>query len=611
MRSGSAMALCLVALMMASGLATAQPEDVDGAPVTQPGEHIDYTAETIEIVNDVEAGEINLLLGEAKMQVDYGDGRISLETTQKKYMGIADVYDDRRGFSHRVGIPTYSVFYQRLVGVGEYVDANDNGLFDVHGPRVAGTIEELEESEVSHEELLKWVDFADVEWQLTSFTQSVNGNEISIDFILSASEVPYSTESGTLMDASVAAISYIFHVTTVEEQIEVEAVPHYRVFGDGEAEVGQQIASSNLIAETDVTGEVLNSTWKYDQDIRGWDVAVGADGTTRNDTRLVVLTEVAYGAHIDDTVAEWMKDQNGGMVAPMAVAGHAPPPLPPNHMPGVQGMDSMGQDGDAPPPMAAHDGRGHPLDCGLAYVGDAAMMANSGHTEARSSEMDDDGSSAGGRADNNSTSGESPKSEDEKRRDAVHERMKQYRDIACMQRGQVMEMTSESRPEVIRAGAIHFDDNGADIGRLRWVSNATVDGVETEVLFQIHGARPVIQQDVDDRDGLWAGVRIVGGYNYVIGDSVYHDPEFSTDVLTINTESFGEPFIYSDGNLALLIQRLIRILPLALGIVVISLDGIVGVSNRNRRKQAPLPSPPQYVPAGAWTSGDDWSQYQP
>jgi hypothetical protein len=190
--------------------------------------------------------------------------------------------------------------------------------------------------------------------------------------------------------------------------------------------------------------------------------------------------------------------------------------------------------------------------------------------------------------------------------------MKQYRDTACVQRGEEMEMTSESRPQAIRAGAIHFDDNGANLGRVRWVSNATVDGVETEVLFQIHGARPVTHSDFNGDDGRrWSGMRLVGGYNFVIGESVYHDPEFSTDVITIDTQSFNDPIFYGNGNVGKLISQLFQILPTVLGIVVLVAVMAGVATSKSRREQAPVPSQQQYVPAGAWASDDDWSKYQP
>ncbi len=610
LRRGVILALSIVVLMMSSSLAVAQ--DVS---ITEPSQEIDYTRELIEVDKNIEEGKISLKLGEAEMYVSYGNGRIILASIQTKYMGIADIYDDdNHGFKSRVGIPTKTVFVQSLIGAGEYVDTNENGLFDVTGPKVAGTIEELEDEHVSHEELLKWVDYNDISWSLSEWSQTANDNEVNINFVITSSNITYNNISQTLDGQVIESISYIFHVTTVEEEIHVEAVPHYEVFARQDAAFGDRIDSSELITKTNVTGHVLNSTWKYDQVIDGWDIATDSDGNTRNDTRLVVLTEMSYGVSMHSMVGEWMKEEFGGLLSPKAIAGNAPHRLLP-----PQGV--------APPPMPEHDMSGHPLDCGLAYFGPTPAPAN-------------------GRSSDNSDNGVS---ESQENKHGVHDRMKEYQDTACKQRGEEIQMSDETRPEAIRAGAIHFEDNGANLGRIRWVSNATVDGVETEVLFQLHGARPVLPKDVrqdpredpmidcnenekedavdissgtsDDynengipdecEDGvIWSGVRIVGGYNYVLGSSVYHDPEFSSDVLTIETQSFGDPIVYGNGNFAKLISNLVQMIPMALGVVILAAVTIGVASSRSRREQAPIPSQQQYVPAGAWASDDDWSQYQ-
>lgn len=612
--------------MMSSGLAVAQLGR-SGAPLDKElGEDIDYTREQIVVEQDLENGKISLKLGEARMFVHYGDGRIGMTTVQTKYMGIADIYDDKREFSERVGIPTHSIFHQRLIGAGEYVDENGNGLFDVNGPNVVGTIEELQDAQVSHEDLLKWVDYKDVSWTLSHWRQSVSGNEVDINFVLSAENITYQSSDGAVDGMTVGRIAYIFHVTTVEQEIRVQAAPHYKVFARGDAVPGDQIDSTELVATTNVTGHVLNTTWKYDQVVRGWDIATDVDGVQRNDTRLVVLTDLTYGVHMSNAVGEWMKEQFGEPISPRAIAGHASREMVSDR------VDPMLGEGQGPPqpPLADHDIEGHPLECGLEYE-----LLEDGGTEGRSTVAPTD-----------NTSNENEKTDDEKRRDAVYERMKEYRDTDCMQHGEEMGMTSESRPQAIRAGAIHFDDNGANLGRVRWVSNATVDGVETEVLFQVHGARPVTHSDVprnplsdcnengrgdaydisvgtsndynengipdECEDGvIWRGVRIVGGYNYVIGSSVYHDPEFSTDVITIDTQSFNDPIFYGNGNIGKLVSQLFQILPTVLGIVVLVAVMAGVATSKSRREQAPVPSQQQYVPAGAWTSDDDWSKYQP
>jgi len=600
MRRGTILALSLVALMLSSSLAIAQDTPVDGAPDTNPGEDIDYTRESIVITQDLEKGKIKMKLGEAEMFVHFGDGEIEFATIQTKYMGVADVYDQRRGFDERIGIPVETIFWQRLVGIVEYTDANDNGLFDINGANLAGTLDELDD--VTHEEMQKWVGYDAVEWSLTEWHQTRNGNEVNINFVISASDVPYESDDGPITSATVGRLAYIFHVTTVEEEIQISAVPHYRITVNEEGATGDQIDESELIARSNVNGLVLNSTWKYDQVIEGWDVATDNVGVERNDTRLAVLTEMAYGVHMDSAVGEWIREEFGGLPAPRAIAGHAPRHQPSGPAPDVASQeraDDQPSSSEAAD-VAEHDREGNPLRCGLAYVdADGVIGSGSGETEGRSA-------TSGSQATNDSdSSGSAEKSDEEKKQEKVKERVREYTQTACIQRGAELATDGEARPEVVRAGAIHFQDNGANLGRVRWVSNATVDGLETEVLFQLHGARPIIPEDVGDNDGIWAGVRLVGGYNYVIGNNVYHDPEFSADIMTMDTQSFGSPAVFNGG-----LFGLVKILPLLIGVVVLGVIGVAVVSARDRRDTAPLPQQQQYAPAGAWTSGDDWEQYQ-
>ena len=582
------LSLALVALMLSSGVAMAQDAPVDGATDTAPGEDIDYTREQIVVERDDEEGIVKLKLGESEMYVDYGDGRISFAAVQTRYLGIADVYHQRQGFDKRVGIPAQTIVFQRLVGIIEYTDENDNGLFDVQSGKVAGTIEELNSTLVNHEETQKWVDFADVQWTLSSWREHGSENNRQFEFVLSATDVPYSSTNGLDTSDTVSRIAYIFRVTTHEEQVSIRAVPHYRVMSSNTSDSNSHITNSELVAHTNVTGTVLNSTWKYDQAIEGWDVATDSSGDERNDTRLLVLTEMAFGVHLHKDVGAWMMKQFGDLARPRAIVGAPPVPhLPTENQPHPDASDVELAAQSGP----NHDQQGNPLRCGLEYVSGGGDDGTS-DTQARGSTTET--------------------AEQQK----LKQRIREYTETACRKRGDVVADTVESdeaRPEVIRSGSLHFEDNGAQLGRIRWVSNATVDGLETEVLFQMHGARPVLPEDIhEDNTDLWAGVRAVGGYNYVIGDSVFHDPEFGADVLTMHTSSFGEPQVWNvRGPLFQLLQGLQAGLPMLLGAVLIAVV-IVGVaSTRSRRELAPLPPSAQYAPAGAWTTpSEDWEQYR-
>lgn len=473
------------------------------------------------------------------MSIDYGGGAISMLTEQTRYIGIADLYDEQGAFHDRVGIPVEHIMWQRLLGTLEYVDGNDNGLFDIDSNHAIGTLDEMENTAGEHEEILRWVDYRDVSWQLSDWEEGRVGNDLSIDFVLSAEDVPY----GDGVEGTVDRIAYLFHVTTVEGVVEVDAVRHFRVDYSGDPE-DPSIRGSEKVAETAVTGHVLNSTWKYDQHIAGWDVA------ERNDTRLFTLTEMAMGAKLHPAVGQWMRQEYGHLLKPQAFAGHRAP---------AQEMGAaIAED---------HDLQGNPLRCGLAYVE---------HEEADARAASD------------------------AEREKVKEKIREYRDTACRQRGEEIASGVVDKPEVIRAGGLHFEDDEGHIGRIRWVSNATVDDVETEVLFQLHGARPVVPDDLDDNPGLFIGIRMLGGYNYVAGNDSFHDPEFGAEVLTIDTQSFGTP-IDPTGRLPI---RLIGLAAAGL-IVLVALGTAV-----RRRPPAPLPEA-GVAPTPAWATAEaDWDAYR-
>ncbi len=561
--------MALVALMLLSS-ASAVAQHARGTHDTLENEEIDYTERELIIVNDPVEGVIKLKLGESEMLVSYGDGRIELATIQTRYLGVADLYDENGHFVKRVGIPAETIVWQRLVGVLEYVDSNNNGLFDIHGAKLIGTVKEIDDS-VTHEEVMKYIDYDDITWNLTGYQQVQNGHEIDIRFTISAKDIPYQSDDGPIDSKTVARIAYKFHVSTVEGEVQLEMVPHYRIRYNDRGVVGDEIDESRLSSHANVTGHVLNSVWKYDQIIQGWDVATDNVGVERNDTRLFVMTEMAHGVHLKGAVGEWMREQYGGLMSPHAVAGHqVPPPTSDQHL-----------DDFTPDERPDHDENGHPLRCGLAYVSSDGPGTGTQAPEDKPEESDSD--------------------------KKVRERIHRYEETACRQRGDAVQHDGTEAPEAIRAGAIHFADEGARFGTIRWVSNATIDGgIETEVLFQIAGMRPVLPVDIEGSDGLWAGIRIVGGYNYVLGERVYHDPEFSSAVVTVQTEAFGEASttFNTQGLLRVLLGRVLPVMLLMLVVAV-----VISAVRTNTNRDAPMPGE-GYTPSGGWQDpGSDWKQY--
>jgi len=541
----SLVALLLMSLMLISipSSATAQSDDA----ITD--DSIKYTNKEIKVDLNETAGELSLKLGDAKMRLSWGTtedpGEISLLTAQTHFMGVADIHDSRGRFDKRVGIPVNTIFYQKLDGILEYEDLNNDGLFNVKGQEKAGTLDEITKANVSHEPVLKYISYSNLTWTPSVLTEECNGNNCQFDFSLDATSIAY---QGNDADAnqSLDLIKYIFHITTTETTVEVEAMPHYRVETHKRGGGDMKIDNSKQIASSNITADVLNNVWKYDQIIEGWDASA-------NDSRLMTVVEYGMGVYMKDNVADWTMEQFQKMPGPKPFVGQAKKnslmAAPPIH----------------PPPMDTHDQFGHPLKCGMDYV-----------------EKDNNGQ------------------KDSKKFEQTH----------CSSEGDELKEEGISNASAVRAGGLHFDNDGAKMASIRWVSNATIDGVEDEVLFQLHGIRPVNKEDLQNSslpDGHYKGVRMIGGYNHPVGENITHDPEYDIDVMTIDTAGFGEPIDL--GNLGL-VRNLIRISPIIMGALVVGVAGTVLMVRRKAKKAALIPKAEDFPSMGANAErGSNWHSY--
>ena len=551
MRTGrTTAAILMMSLMLIAIPSTTAEQIVDSTE----DKMIDYTNEIIEIEINEDEGELKMILGDSRMHLEWGieedPGAISLFTSQSHYMGVADAYGNNGQFQKRVGIPVHTMFYQKLDGILEYEDVNNDGLFNVRGQGLAGTLDDMKGKNLQTEPIAKWVDFREVSWEMTSFSQNCSHNDCEIVFILESTDLQYSLADNDT-DEQLELVRYIFRINTQEKTLDVEGIPHYKVKYQKDGDKKLKIDKSEQQGAQNVTANVLNSVWKYDQIINGWD----ADS---NDSRLMTIVEYGMGAYMSDTVADWAKEQFGKLPGPKPFAGHAP------------SKKDLGPRG---PQMDTHDKFGHPLKCGLDYVKNGGVEDNS----------------------------------------SVKEQVKEYRDTHCSSDGDELDEEKVRNSSMVRAGGIHFDNNGARMGSIRWVSNATIDGMEEEVLFQIHGIRPVVRADLRNSslpDGHYKGMRLIGGYNHPVGDNITHDPEYDVDVLTLDTMAFGEPLeMFADQRGR--IQMLLKIAPILGGVIIIGVAGTIMVARRNAKKAAMIPKSAEFPALGQLTDrGTDWTQYE-
>jgi hypothetical protein len=491
-------------------------------------ENVEITTEMteLEISVDEEFGWVNLSLGSSKMYLNYGEGDIELMTVQKHFMGIADIHrgaDDQ--LVERIGIPMHVLFYQQLNGLAEYVDSNGDGLLNVRSNGQAGSFDELRDSVTDHETLLKWINFDDVEWELTGISQDCVGNDCVLQFSLSAYNLTYGTSEGESSGDVLEELTYVFKLTTREVEIEIPEVRHYLIRTHG-PQGSPIIDSSEEIEAVSINHTGIRATWKYDQVIKGWDVATTANGSARNDTRLMHFIDVGFATHLSPTVAQWVHTQFDRLPAPRAMTGEYTP---------MQGR--------------THDDNGMPLRCGLDYI--------------------------------NGQQGD------------VAQQMREYRDTNCVGPGESLDTGRVTNSTTIRSGALQFEDGGRRLGSLRWVSNATIDGIETEVLLQIHGHRPILPVDVRNlTDGVYRGIRLSGGYNLAIGDDIVHDPEYETDLADIDAMSIITSFD-SEGTGITLVKSL---LSLAVILVIATVGVVLMVKVRASKPEQSAPVPD----AAAW-----------
>lgn len=542
----SVVALLMISLMLISipSSATAQSDDA----ITD--DSIKYTNEEIKVKLDETVGELSLKLGDAKMRLSWGTaedpGDISLLTTQTHFMGVADIYDSRGRFDKRVGIPVNTVFYQKMDGILEYDDLNNDGLFNVKGQGKAGTLDEISKANVSHEPIMKYISYSNLTWTPSVLTEECNGNICQFDFSLEATSIAY---QGNDVDSnqSLDLIKYIFHITTTETAVEVEAMPHYRVETHKDRDKNMKIDYTKQIGSSNITADVLNNVWKYDQILEGWDAST-------NESRLMTVVEYGMGAYMKDSVADWTMDQFQKMPGPKPFVGQAKKTSA-IHPP--------------PPPKDNHDKFGHPLKCGVDYV-----------------EMNNNGQGNG--------------QKDSKKFEQTH----------CSPEGDELKEEGISNASAVRAGGLHFDNDGAKMASIRWVSNATVDGVEEEVLFQIHGIRPIHKEDLQNSSlpgGHYKGVRMIGGYNHPVGENITHDPEYDIDVMTINTAGFGEPI---DLGNRVLFRNLMQIAPIVMGALVVGVAGTVLMVRRKAKKAALIPKAEDFPSMGTNAErGSNWHSY--
>jgi hypothetical protein len=122
------------------------------------------------------------------------------------------------------------------------------------------------------------------------------------------------------------------------------------------------------------------------------------------------------------------------------------------------------------------------------------------------------------------------------------------------------------RPKLVKKNELRFDDNWQRVGRLTWVSDvdtyadANAPAESKNMYFQIHGGRKLAGYTMGG--AVYRTVVVLGGFSYPGAYRIFHDPEFSADMVQLDI-----PTVLGTGQA----QRVVT------GLVVVVLGGVIAV----------------------------------
>ena len=285
----------VVAIMLTAGFVAAEDIDHDR----------DIQTEILTGTTDRLGGGdwVGVKAGDMVFAVVYGNDEspnwITILTEQKRYLGGADVYSSNDDLLRVQGIPVDLLFAQRLQSMIEFIDLDNDHLFDLRWVDEDGV--GLPDRPVKAASL-------NTSWQLDSLTVIADESGSSIDFNLTAEDVPYTwvwpagmvsaPRNGSEVDGVVERVTFTFHIDLViVENNTVQMVPWYRV----EMENGR-VSDTEFLEYRNYTSDIVNGTIKYDHYIEGWDFE-------SNETLLAVETHIIAGMHSWGKVTERLRER--------------------------------------------------------------------------------------------------------------------------------------------------------------------------------------------------------------------------------------------------------------------------------------------------------------
>lgn len=242
-------------------------------------------------------------VGDTVFGVIYGNEEtprpITIFGEYKRYIGGAEIYDERGNYIKTTPIPVSTVFSQTLINAVEFTDLDSDGLYDFR---------RIDSPLLSGDAPVKFLSLAQ-SWELSGWKLQKDDKEASLDFSLSLAEIPYTwvvdpqTQlriDGRMRSERVEEITITFHIRVSIAPIRAENIPWYKVTVGGL--LGREFLASERVGYKSFDGTSINMSFKYDHLIQGWDFQ-------DNKTYLAMGTVILAGNLVDVSLARLIHEE--------------------------------------------------------------------------------------------------------------------------------------------------------------------------------------------------------------------------------------------------------------------------------------------------------------
>ncbi len=199
-------------------------------------------------------------------------GALGMFSVQNRHVAMTSVYDsDGEPISENKPISVRTVLAARLWRIFEYNDSNGNGLCD--------HIVDEDGNFVEFEEIYKYVDLSDADWEVSELIEEQVGENTTWEFTLSARDLQYYDASvlpikqrhPDMVDERLEYVNLTFHLEAGTKYVEGASIPRFRVTVHRGVGPIQYLREVEREQEQEINGYVGSYEIKWDHEFAGWD----------------------------------------------------------------------------------------------------------------------------------------------------------------------------------------------------------------------------------------------------------------------------------------------------------------------------------------------------